>query len=111
MKTNETSHDPSEYIRGIQQILISDKKRIGFLFGAGTSLVRKNEHSQTVPAISKMTVEIMSELTNKDLCENAATYKPSLTSLFWIRVGEVSEGPFTTVSIMVICSILFFGID
>ena len=24
-------HDPIEYIRGIQQILISDKKRIGFL--------------------------------------------------------------------------------
>ena len=23
-------HDPSEYIRGIQQILISDKKKLGF---------------------------------------------------------------------------------
>ena len=30
------NHDPSEYIRGIKQILISDKKRIGFLFGAGS---------------------------------------------------------------------------
>lgn len=24
---NSTPHDPSEYIRGIQQVLISDKKR------------------------------------------------------------------------------------
>ncbi len=31
-------HDPSEYIKGLQQILISDKKRIGFLFGAGSSI-------------------------------------------------------------------------
>ena len=28
--------DPKEYIRGLQQILISDTIRIGFLFGAGT---------------------------------------------------------------------------
>lgn len=33
--------DPSEYIKGIQQLLISDKKRIAFLFGAGTSLAKK----------------------------------------------------------------------
>ncbi len=54
------SHDPSEYIRGIQQILISDKKRIGFLFGAGSSLAQnKNKTSLTVPAIGKMTTEIV----------------------------------------------------
>lgn len=45
------THDPSEYIRGIQQILISDKKKIGFLLGAGSSLASKNEKSLTVPAI------------------------------------------------------------
>lgn len=52
-------HDPSEYIRGIQQILISDKKKIGFLFGAGSSLAHKSEKSLTVPAIGKMTSEIV----------------------------------------------------
>lgn len=55
-------HDPSEYIRGIQQILVSDKKRIGFLFGAGSSLAKLNENSLTVPAIGQMTSEIVSEL-------------------------------------------------
>lgn len=52
-------HDPSEYIRGIQQILISDKKRIGFLFGAGSSLSKKSEKSLIVPAIGQMTKEIV----------------------------------------------------
>lgn len=56
------THDPSEYIRGIQQILISDKKKIGFLFGAGSSLATKNETSLTVPAIGKMTSEIVEEV-------------------------------------------------
>lgn len=36
-----TYFDPSEYIKGIQQLLISDKKKIGFLCGAGTSLAKK----------------------------------------------------------------------
>lgn len=64
------THDPSEYIRGIQQILISDKKRIGFLFGAGSSLSRKSDKSLTVPAIGKMTSEII-----KELCEKESKYK------------------------------------
>lgn len=55
-------HDPSEYIRGIQQILISDKKKIGFLFGAGSSLAYKSDKSLTVPAIGKMTSEIVEEV-------------------------------------------------
>lgn len=59
---NINTHDPSEYIRGIQQILISDKKKIGFLFGAGSSLATKNETSLTVPAIGKMTSEIVDEI-------------------------------------------------
>ncbi|TGL18010.1 hypothetical protein EHQ47_18415 [Leptospira bourretii] len=53
------THDPSEYIRGIKQILISDKKRIGFLFGAGSSLSKKSEKTLTVPAIAQMTIEIV----------------------------------------------------
>jgi hypothetical protein len=56
---NSISHDPSEYIRGIQQVLISDKKRIGFLFGAGSSLAKKSSQTLTVPAITKMTTEII----------------------------------------------------
>jgi hypothetical protein len=56
---NSISHDPSEYIRGIQQVLISDKKRIGFLFGAGSSLAEKSSKTLTVPAITKMTTEII----------------------------------------------------
>lgn len=55
-------HDPIEYIRGIQQILISDKKRIGFLFGAGSSLAKKSEKSLTVPAIGKMTKDIVEKV-------------------------------------------------
>lgn len=65
-------HDPSEYIRGIQQILISDKKKIGFLFGAGSSLAKKNENSLTVPAIGKMTSEIVDELEKIDTKYKAA---------------------------------------
>ncbi|SOD12260.1 SIR2 family protein [Pedobacter xixiisoli] len=56
--------DPSEYIRGVQQILISDKKKIGFLFGAGSSLAKKHSSSLVVPAIGKMTEEIVEELSN-----------------------------------------------
>ncbi len=63
---NLLTHDPSEYIRGIQQILISDKKRIGFLFGAGSSLAQKNYNSLTVPAIGKMTAEIVENVSMQD---------------------------------------------
>ena len=58
----EFSHDPSEYIRGLQQLLVSDKKKIAFLFGAGTSLAQKNEKSIIVPAIGKMTSDIVKKL-------------------------------------------------
>jgi len=30
----ENYFDPREYVKGLQQIFISDSKRIGFLFGA-----------------------------------------------------------------------------
>lgn len=55
---SEITHDPSEYIRGLQQLLVSDKKKIAFLFGAGTSLAKKNDDSIIVPAIGKMTMDI-----------------------------------------------------
>jgi hypothetical protein len=58
------THDPSEHIRGLQQLLISDKKKIAFLFGAGTSLAENgnDENLKTIPAIGKMTEEIETEL-------------------------------------------------
>lgn len=55
-------HDPSEYIRGLQQLLVSDKKKIAFLFGAGTSLAKKNKYSITVPAIGQLTSDIENQL-------------------------------------------------
>lgn len=63
----KVTHDPSEYIRGIQQILVSDKKKIGFLFGAGSSLAKKNEKSLIVPAIGKMTTEIVEDISEVDV--------------------------------------------
>ncbi|MBE0626434.1 MAG: SIR2 family protein [Burkholderiales bacterium] len=55
------THDPREHIRGIHQILISDKKRIGFLFGAGSSLAT-GLPSVCIPAIEKMTNAIVAAL-------------------------------------------------
>lgn len=55
------THDPREHIRGIHQILISDKKRIGFLFGAGTSFAT-GLPSVFIPAIEKMTKKIVADV-------------------------------------------------
>lgn len=55
------THDPREHIRGIHQILISDKKRIGFLFGAGSSFAT-GVPSVRVPAIADMTTQIVDEV-------------------------------------------------
>lgn len=54
--------DPSEYMKGIQQLLISDKKRIAFLCGAGTSLAKKNSSTQNVPAVTTMTDNVVKDL-------------------------------------------------
>ena len=71
------THDPCEYIRGIQDILVSDKKRIAFLFGAGTSLAKKNEKTVTIPAIGKMTTQILEQLSSNEK--------------FKIAIEEISE--------------------
>lgn len=55
------SHDPREYIRGLHQILISDKKRIGFLFGAGSSFAT-GVPTCGIPAIAEMTTKIVNEV-------------------------------------------------
>lgn len=63
--------DPMEYMKGIQQLLISDKKRIAFLCGAGTSLAKKNDHTKTVPAVETLTNKVVDEL-NKNKSYKAA---------------------------------------
>lgn len=68
-------HDPSRYVKGLQQILISDKKRIGFLFGAGTSLAKKDEKSLCVPAIANLTNDVVKHLMERD------TFKKSLKQI------------------------------
>lgn len=61
---NNIYHDPQEYIRQLQSLLISDKKKIGFLFGAGTSIAVKKGCSEKaqVPTIVQLTQEIVQEL-------------------------------------------------
>ncbi len=66
-----TTFDPSEYIKGIQQLLISDKKKIGFLCGAGSSLVKKNDKSINVPAVDTMTKSVVEDLCKEDVYRNA----------------------------------------
>lgn len=71
--------DPSEIIRGIQQLLVSDKKKIAFLFGAGTSLAKKEECSPCIPAIGKMT-ELVLEYLKEDK-DNGKKYEEALTEI------------------------------
>ena len=59
---NKMTFDPVEYVKGIQQLLISDKKRIAFLCGAGTSLAQKHHNTKNVPAVGTMTQNIVTEL-------------------------------------------------
>ena len=64
-------HDPVEYIRGLQQLLISDKKKLAFLFGAGTSMAKKNEASIVIPDIREMTRQTEEILYKNSLYKNA----------------------------------------
>lgn len=59
--------DPMEYMKGIQQLLVSDKKRIGFLCGAGTSLAKKNQFTKNAPAVKIMTENVVNELKNNSI--------------------------------------------
>jgi hypothetical protein len=68
-------YDPSETVRGIQQVLVSDKKKIAFLFGAGTSMAKRKEDAPHVPGVAKMT-EIVVENVSED-----ATFKPVLDAI------------------------------
>lgn len=57
--------NPFEYLSGIIQSLASDKKRIGFLFGAGTSFAHKDETAIYIPSVSVLTKNIL-ETINSD---------------------------------------------
>ncbi|GBD95934.1 hypothetical protein BMS3Abin06_00814 [bacterium BMS3Abin06] len=63
-KTIITKHDPREFVRGLQQILISDSKRIGFLFGAGTSMSSKRGRSKdsVIPGVKEMTKIVVDKI-------------------------------------------------
>lgn len=69
---NYLTHDPAEYIRGLQALLVSDKKKIAFLFGAGTSFAKKDKiNSKNIPSISKMTSDIENKLSAIEIYKNA----------------------------------------
>ena len=57
-KTTQFYADPSETVRGIQQLLISDKKKIAFFFGAGTSFAGRFLGLPYIPAIAEMTDKV-----------------------------------------------------
>ncbi|MGS0973155.1 MAG: SIR2 family protein [Candidatus Izemoplasmataceae bacterium] len=56
------SKNPYEYISGVLQTLASDKKRIGFLCGAGTSFAKKDESALYVPNIQQMSSIIIENI-------------------------------------------------
>lgn len=71
--------DPSEIVRGIQQLLVSDKKKIAFLFGAGTSLAKKELDSLYIPGIGKMTELVLAYL--KEDKNNGKQYEKALAEI------------------------------
>jgi hypothetical protein len=75
----EKYFDPSEMVRGIQQLLVSDKKKIAFLFGAGTSLAKKQKDSPSIPAIGKMTELVLTRL--KLDTDNGKKYETALDEI------------------------------
>jgi hypothetical protein len=68
-------YDPTETVRGIQQVLVSDKKKIAFFFGAGTSMAKRTDDMPDIPGIIKITEMIVEKIS-----ENA-TYKPVLDAI------------------------------
>jgi len=72
--------EPSEIVRGIQQLLVSDKKKIAFLFGAGTSLAKKELNSPYIPAIGKMTDLVLAYL--KEDKNDGKKYEEALAEIY-----------------------------
>ena len=61
MSKIKNTHDPKEHIAGLQGLLTSDKKRIAFLFGSGTSYCKKGD-LPNIPDMQKMTKQVESIL-------------------------------------------------
>jgi hypothetical protein len=59
-------YEPTEKIKEIQQVLVSDKKKIAFLFGAGTSFAPSKDDNWYIPAVSEMTDKIVELLRSDD---------------------------------------------
>lgn len=87
----EKSHDPREFIRGVQQILINNTIRIGFLFGAGSSMAApltdktgkkildsKKKNISLIPGVWTMTEKIISGIKEKDFQVALKTIKEEL---------------------------------
>lgn len=73
------NHDPREYIRMLQQILASDTKRIGFLFGAGSSIAcRADAKESRIPGVKEMTEIIIKTITDKKFIEALEQIKTEL---------------------------------
>lgn len=72
-------HDPSEIVRGLQQLLTSNKKRIGFLFGAGTSMCLDKKYR--LPGIIQLTEEILDEISNSAELPDAQLYSLALAQI------------------------------
>lgn len=87
---NLPAHDPREHIRGIHQILISDKKRIGFLFGAGSSFAT-GISTFYVPAIAEMTNGVLAGI---------AKDSPKLANTVNEIQKEIGEAQFTIESLL-----------
>jgi hypothetical protein len=80
---NKTIYNPQEYIRQLQSLLISDKKKIGFLFGAGTSFAMKSDASgkSKVPAIGELTKSIVEQLSRIEQEDIENKYKTALEQI------------------------------
>ena len=87
----EKVHDPREFIRGIQQILINNTIRIGFLFGAGTSMAapltdkngelikdEKNRAKPLIPGVWAMTDSILDSIAEDQFKKALETIKTEL---------------------------------
>jgi len=64
----EVNHDPREFVRQLQQILISGNKRIGFFLGAGSSMIKERPSSDGksklsfVPGIKEITQIVVDKI-------------------------------------------------
>jgi len=81
--------DPREYVRGLQQILISDTKKIGFLFGAGTSFATKPGASlkSRVPAIKEMTQKIIDKIKLEEDKDNNKIFEEPINTV----ISDIEE--------------------